>query len=71
MRVVTSNGWVMIRNDFGKFTYAKVDNDRMCSISQTRDYGYVLVITCFLTGKVRKVWNLASVEDAQNIYENS
>jgi hypothetical protein len=42
----------------------------MGSVSQTRDFGFVLAITCLVTGKVRKMWNLASVEEAKETYEN-
>ena len=68
---ITNSGWVVSRNKFGQYSYSKVDAKRMGSVSQTRDYGFVLAITCLVTGKVRKVWNLATLEDAKNIYQNS
>jgi hypothetical protein len=68
---ITNSGWIVSRNKFGQYSYSKVDAKRMCSVSQTRDYGFVLAITCLVTGKVRKVWNLATLEDAKNIYQNS
>ena len=68
---ITNSGWVVSRNKFGQYSYSKVDAKRMGSVSQTRDFGFVLAITCLVTGKVRKVWNLATLEDAKNIYQNS
>jgi hypothetical protein len=68
---ITNSGWIVSRNKFGQYSYSKVDAKRMCSVSQTRDFGFVLAITCLVTGKVRKVWNLATLEDAKNIYQNS
>jgi hypothetical protein len=68
---ITNSGWIVSRNKFGQYSYSKVDAKRMGSVSQTRDYGFVLAITCLVTGKVRKVWNLATLEDAKNIYQNS
>jgi hypothetical protein len=67
---ITNSGWVVSRNKFGQYSYSKVDAKRMGSVSQTRDFGFVLVITCLVTGKVRKMWNLASVEEAKETYEN-
>jgi|694.fasta_scaffold30775_11 hypothetical protein len=68
---ITNSGWIVSRNKFGQYSYSKVDAKRMGSVSQTRDFGFVLAITCLVTGKVRKVWNLATLEDAKNIYQNS
>jgi len=68
---ITNSGWIVSRSKFGQYSYSKVDAKRMGSVSQTRDYGFVLAITCLVTGKVRKVWNLATLEDAKNIYQNS
>jgi hypothetical protein len=68
---ITNSGWIVSRNKFGQYSHSKVDAKRMGSVSQTRDYGFVLAITCLVTGKVRKVWNLATLEDAKNIYQNS
>jgi len=67
---ITNSGWIVSRNKFGQYSYSKVDAKRMCSVSQTRDHGFVLAITCLVTGKVRKMWNLASVEEAKETYEN-
>jgi hypothetical protein len=68
---ITNSGWIVSRNKFGQYSYSKVDAKRMGSVSQTRDYGFVLAITSLVTGQTRKVWNLATLEDAKNIYQNS
>jgi hypothetical protein len=68
---ITNSGWIVSRNKFGQYSYTKVDAKRMGSVSQTRDYGFVLAITSLVTGQTRKVWNLATLEDAKNIYQNS
>lgn len=69
--IITNSSWIVSRNKFGQYSFTKVDKSQMGQISQTRDFGYVLAITSLTTGKTRKVWNLASVEDAKNIYQNS
>lgn len=67
---ITNSGWIVSRNKFGQYSFTKVGKSQMGQISQTRDYGYVLAITSLTTGKTRKVWNLASVEDAKKIYND-
>jgi hypothetical protein len=68
---ITNSGWIISRNKFGQYSYTKVDAKRMGSVSQTRDYGFVLTVTSLVTGKTYKVWKIATLEDAKNIYQNS
>jgi hypothetical protein len=68
---ITNSGWIVSRNKFGQYSYSKVDAKRMGSVSQTRDYGFVLTVTSLVTGKTYKVWKIATLEDAKNIYQNS
>jgi hypothetical protein len=68
---ITNSGWIVSRNKFGQYSYTKVDAKRMGSVSQTRDYGFVLTVTSLVTGKTYKVWKIATLEDAKNIYQNS
>lgn len=67
---ITNGGWIVSRNKFGQYSYSNVGKAMMGTISQTRDYGIVLSVTCLVTGKNRKMWNLASVEEAKETYEN-
>jgi hypothetical protein len=68
---ITNSGWIVSRNKFGQYSYSKVDAKRMGSVSETRDYGFVLTVTSLVTGKTYKVWKIATLEDAKNIYQNS
>jgi hypothetical protein len=68
---ITNSGWIVSRNKFGQYSYTKVDAKRMGSVSETRDYGFVLTVTSLVTGKTYKVWKIATLEDAKNIYQNS
>jgi hypothetical protein len=68
---ITNSGWIISRNKFGQYSYTKVDTKRMGSVSETRDYGFVLTVTSLVTGKTYKVWKIATLEDAKNIYQNS
>ncbi len=69
MIVASKNGGWSVSRKFNNLTFGKVTEKNILTISETKNFGFVLVVTNLESGQVRKFWNCETLESAQKIAE--
>lgn len=69
MNVPSNNGGWSVSRKFNNLTFGKVTEKNILTISETRNFGFLLTVTNLESSQVRKFWNCETLESAQKIAE--
>ena len=69
MNVPSNNGGWSVSRKFNNLTFGKVTEKNILTISETRNFGFLLTVTNLESSQVRKFWNCETLESAQRIAE--
>ena len=69
MNVASNNGGWSVSRKFNNLTFGKVTEKNILTISETRNFGFLLTVTNLESSQVRKFWNCETLESAQRIAE--
>ena len=69
MNVAPKNGGWSVSRKFNNLTFGKVTEKNILTISETRNFGFLLTVTKLESSQVRKFWNCETLESAQKIAE--
>ena len=69
MNVPSNNGGWSVSRKFNNLTFGKVTEKNILTISETRNFVFLLTVTNLESSQVRKFWNCETLESAQRIAE--